>query len=59
MNLELEKKKLERKKVSVVVDELLFKIMERETDISRIREQISIQKERVNELNKEIGDLKE
>ena len=59
MNLELEKKKLERKKVSVVVDELLFKIMEREADISRLRDQILIQKERVNELNKEIGDLKE
>ena len=59
MNLELEKKKLERKKVAIVIDELQFKIMEREADIARIKEQISLQETRIEELNKEISDLKE
>lgn len=59
MNLELEKKKLERKKVAVVIDELQFKIMEREADIARIKEQIGLQETRIEELNKEISDLKE
>jgi uncharacterized coiled-coil protein SlyX len=59
MNLELEKKKLERKKVAIVIDELQFKIMEREADIARIKEQIGLQEIRIEELNKEISDLKE
>jgi uncharacterized coiled-coil protein SlyX len=59
MNLELEKKKLERKKVAIVIDELQFKIMEREADIARIKEQIGLQEIRIEELNKEIADLKE
>jgi cell division protein FtsL len=59
MNLELEKKKLERKKVAIVIDELQFKIMEREADIARIKEQIGLQETRIEELNKEISDLKE
>lgn len=59
MNLELEKKKLERKKVAIVIDELQFKIMEREADIARIKEQIGLQETRIEELNKEIADLKE
>jgi hypothetical protein len=57
MNLELEKKKLERKKVSIVIDELMFKIMEREADIERIREQIKLQEIRVEELNSEIDSF--
>jgi hypothetical protein len=57
MNLELEKKKLERKKVSIVIDELMFKIMEREADIERIKEQIKLQEIRVEELNSEIDSF--
>lgn len=57
MNLELEKKKLERKKVLVAADEKQLKIFERMAEIERLKGDIVIQNERANELQKEIENI--
>lgn len=54
MNLELEKKKLEKKKVAVAADEKQVKIYERMAEIDRLKNEIEIQNKRVEELDKEI-----
>ena len=57
MSLEIEKKKLERKKVLLNADEKRFKILERLEDIERMKADIKIQEERAEELSKEIEKL--
>jgi len=57
MNLELEKKKLERKKVLVAADEKQVKIFERMEEIERLKREIDIQNKRAEELNNEIKKL--
>jgi hypothetical protein len=57
MNIELEKLKLHRQKVDVAKSEMLFKIMEREADVTRLRKDITIQDNKIEELNKEIKEL--
>lgn len=54
MNIELERKKLEIKRVQIAIDEFEFKIMEREADIARIRENIDNQVRRITELKQEL-----
>jgi len=57
MNLELEKKKLERKKVLVAADEKQVKIFERMEEIERLKREIDIQNKRAEELSNEIKEL--
>lgn len=57
MNLELEKKRLEYKKVEVAKDEMEYKVLEREMDILRIKENIKIQESRMFEIKEEIKQL--
>lgn len=53
-NLERKKKELEIIKVSAAMSEMEFRIMEREEDIARIKENIENQKRRVEELTAEL-----
>lgn len=57
MNLELEKKKLEMRKVEVAKEEMLYKILEREADIERIKENIRVQDNRLAQIKEEIENL--
>lgn len=57
MNLELEKKKLELRKVETAMHENHFKILERQADIKRIEDNIEKQKETLNNLKDEIHSL--
>lgn len=56
MDLERERKKLEVSKMAMAVQELEFKILERQQDIARIKENIKKCEERAIELK---GELKE
>lgn len=57
MNIELEKLKLHRQKVDVARSEMLFKIMEREADIERLRKDIEIQDDKINELDAQLREM--
>lgn len=59
MSLERAKKELEIKKVQVAKDEMEFKILERKEDIKRLKENMENQSNRIEQLNKELEDLKE
>lgn len=59
MSLERAKKELEIKKVQVAKDEMEFKILERMEDIKRLKENMENQSNRIEQLNKELEDLKE
>ena len=52
--LERARKELERKKVLVAKEEMLFKILERREDIKRLEANIKIQEARAAELTEEI-----
>lgn len=57
MNLEVKKKELELSKVDCAKQEMEFKILEREADIARLRENIENQNRRINEIKEEIKEL--
>ena len=57
MNLELEKKKLELRKVETAMHENHFKILERKADIKRLEHNIEKQEETLNNLKEEISSL--
>lgn len=56
MDLEKEKKKLERKRVEMAKDEMEYKILERMADIERLKENIKIQEARMAELDRELKE---
>lgn len=57
MNLELEKKKLELRKVETAMYEMEYKILERMADIDRIKDNIENQKSTIDKLKEEISNL--
>ena len=54
MNLALEKKKLEIKKVETAMLEMEYKVLERLADIERLRENINNQENRIQAIEEEI-----
>lgn len=59
MNLELEKKKLELRKVETAKHEMEYKVLERLADIDRIKENIQNQETTIEKIKKELMDLEE
>lgn len=59
MNLELERKKLDFKKVETAKMEMEFKILERMADIERIKEQIVLQESALENIKNSILSLEE
>jgi len=57
MNLELERKKLEIKKVTMAKCEMEFKILERQADIERLKLEMENQDKRVLELEEIIKEM--
>lgn len=57
MNLDLEKKKLEYKKVEMAKFEMEFKKLERLEDIKRIEDNINNQIERMKDLKEQINTM--
>ena len=57
MNLEVKKKELELSKVSCAKEEMEFKILEREADIARLKQNIENQDRRIAEIKEEIASL--
>lgn len=55
--LEFERKKMELKRVTMAKEELEFAIMERESDIERLRSNILIQEQKINELEEHIKSM--
>lgn len=53
MTLEEKKKELEIKRVALGVDELELRVLEREADIERLKENITISKNKLKELKGE------
>lgn len=56
--LELRKLELNKKRVQLGMDELEFKVMEREEDIERIKENILISAKTIADLDSKISTLK-
>jgi peptidoglycan hydrolase CwlO-like protein len=54
MNLALEKKKLEIKKVETAMLEMEYKVLERLADIERLKENINNQQKTIDRLKEEI-----
>lgn len=54
IDLELERKKLELRRVEMSKDEMGFKIFERQADIERLKKEIEKQTNRVEELKQQI-----
>ena len=52
LNLEVERKRLELKRVQMSGDEMRFKIMERQADIDRLNKEIENQEARAKEIEK-------
>lgn len=57
INIELERKKLEMKRVEVAQADMEFTILERMADIERLEKNIENQKARVKELAQQIKDM--
>lgn len=57
VNLELERKKLELKRVQQARAEMEFSILEKSAEIDRIKAQIEIQKQKENELTQTLKTL--
>ena len=53
-DLDKARKKLELMKVKCAKEEMQFKILERQTDIDRIKQSINAQDERIKELETEL-----
>jgi len=54
MNLEHERKKIELKRVEMARDEMLFKIMQRQSDIDTLTKNAEVQTKRMEELKEEL-----
>lgn len=52
--IEVAKLKLEKMKVATAAEEMKYKIMEREKDIERLKENIKIQEARIKELDEKL-----
>lgn len=59
MSIERARKELELKKVETALAEMQFKKLERLADIERLDDNIQKQKERINELKTELGEIHE
>jgi hypothetical protein len=57
MNLELEKKKLDIKKMETALHEYEYKILERMADIERIKRNIETQQKAINKAIDELAQL--
>lgn len=57
-NLEIKKLELSKKRVKLGIDELEFKIEERLEDIKRIEDNIEISKNKLDELDAQLKQLK-
>lgn len=57
MNLELEKKKLDLKKLETSKLEFEYKILERLADVERIKESIAKQEEAIQKIQDEIANM--
>lgn len=57
MNLELEKKKLDLKKLETSKLEFEYKVLERLSDIERIKESIAKQEEAIQKIQDEIANM--
>jgi len=55
MSLEIERKKMERKRVLLSCDEYKFKILEREEDIRKLKVQIEVQEKRLIEIDEQLS----
>ena len=53
------RKKLELQKVECAASEMEFKILEREEDIKRLKDNLEIQNNKIMQLKEELKDLKE
>lgn len=58
MSLEIKKLELSKKRIQLGVDELEFRVLEREEDIERIKSNINISKEKLEEVTLQIAELK-
>lgn len=58
-NLEKEKKRLQKKRLELGIQENEFKILERMKDIRRIEDNIKVQQESLKELEASLTDIKE
>jgi len=58
MSIEIKKIELSKKRVELGIDELEFKIIERLDDIERLKQNIIISKEKVEEIQEKINNLK-
>ena len=56
IDLNLERKKMELKKVEAALAEMEFKKLERMSDIKRIEKNILLQKEKIQQLKEELGE---
>ena len=56
MSLEIERKKMERKRVQLSCDEYKFKILEREEDIRKLKVQIEVQEKRLVEIDEQLNE---
>lgn len=57
MNLELERKKLELKRVEVAKADMEFTILERMADIERLKKNIQNQETRMKEIQEQISKM--
>jgi len=57
LNLELEKKKLDLKKIETSKSEFEYKILERLADVERIKESIAKQEEAIDKIKDEIANM--
>jgi len=57
--LELKKKELEKMKVECAKAEMEMRIFEHEENIERLKQNMLVQEQRLEEIKKEIQDLKE
>ena len=55
-DLKLEKKKLELLRIKTGQAEIEYKIMERLDDVERMKKNLEIQKQRIKELEQELGE---
>ncbi len=57
MSFELKKLELSKKRIQLGIDELAFKVLEREEDIKRIKENIDISKSKLEDIDNQLTEL--
>lgn len=57
MNIEIKRKKLQLMKIEMAKEEMLFKIAEREDEILRIKNNILVQEEAIENIKQEIQNM--